>query len=103
MRAFALAAVLPTALAIWNEKVCGGNGGCVVWGSIQGNHPWTCPDGSRLTMPIYIGDVQNAGAANAGTATKEEFPKTCYNGKYPAEGEKLVVRTALFLILQKRL
>lgn len=95
MRAIILAAAVPTALAFWNEKLCNGNGGCISWGSGPSNHPWVCPDGSRLTMPIYIGDWRDAGAASVPAATQEEFPKTCYGGKYPAPGEKLMVREVL--------
>lgn len=95
MRAALLASLLPTVFAVWNSEVCGGNGGCVTWGNTQSDHPWRCPDGSALTMPVYIGNSRDAGRVGTPVATKEEFPKTCYGGKYPADGDKLLVSMAL--------
>lgn len=91
MRTVVLAAALPTALAFWNGNLCGGNGGCISWGAGPSNHPWVCPDDSRLTMPLYLGNWRDAGAADVPAATQDEFPKTCWDGKYPAPGEKLMV------------
>ncbi|XP_014552328.1 hypothetical protein COCVIDRAFT_110597 [Bipolaris victoriae FI3] len=93
MRAVVLAAALPTALAFWNGNLCGGNGGCISWGAGPSNHPWVCPDDSRLTMPLYLGNWRDAGAADVPAATQDEFPKTCWDGKYPAPGEKLMKTT----------
>lgn len=94
MRVALLASLLPTAFAIWNSDICDGNGGCVTWGVMQSTHPWRCPDGSALTMPLFIGDVRDAGKEGTAVATKEEFPKTCYKGNYPAAGDKLLVRVS---------
>ncbi|EUC42409.1 hypothetical protein COCMIDRAFT_28952 [Bipolaris oryzae ATCC 44560] len=94
MRVAILAVAIPGALAqIWSDQVCNGNGGCVTWGIGPGNHPWVCPDGSRLTIPIYTGDWRDAGRPNVPAAKPEDFPKTCYLGRYPAAGDKLMKTT----------
>lgn len=86
----ALAAFLPSTLAVWNSKICNGVGGCVGTGAIDLN-PFRCPDGTRLNLQETASNQIDLQAGGYEIATEQEFPTSCLAGLSPGQGNILVV------------
>jgi hypothetical protein len=90
MRFYILTAILPVAFASWNQELCNGVGGCIGVG-VSNENPFRCPDGSAITLPVFTNDLDEAGKPGATKITKEEFPKTCFEGNVPGANATFVV------------
>ncbi|PSN74863.1 hypothetical protein BS50DRAFT_567631 [Corynespora cassiicola Philippines] len=88
--AAAFAAVFTGATAQFNQKVCGGSGGCVqvTWFP---NAAYSCPDGSALTNQQVAQNLGDMNTGNYDIITKAEFPASCAGGRTPGPNDTLLV------------
>ena len=84
--AAAFAAVFTGATAQFNQKVCGGSGGCVqvTWFP---NAAYSCPDGSALTNQQVAQNLGDMNTGNYDIITKTEFPASCAGGRTPGPND----------------
>ena len=84
-----LASLLPSALAVWNPKICSGSGGCldITWWP---GTAFNCPDGTSLTAQKIAQETLSLETGNYDVIAAAEFPKTCLRNISVPEGASLV-------------
>lgn len=98
MRSFAtiVAVLASTALANWDQKLCGGVGGClqITYFPSNSDSPkdnFTCPSGASFTVQQFS-KIQLA-MMDGNYETTTDFPTSCYEGATPGADSALVKTT----------
>ncbi|KAH7396359.1 hypothetical protein BKA66DRAFT_606221 [Pyrenochaeta sp. MPI-SDFR-AT-0127] len=92
---FAVAALPALTLASWNQRICGGAGGCahISWGP---DDPSRCPDGTLLNVQQTASNSLSLGRGTYDIISKAEFPSSCLDGSTPQASDTLVVHYTQF-------
>lgn len=90
MRSFILIPFLSSAALAFNTRICGGAGGCVstTWAP---EHPFRCPDGTRLNSQQTASNSIDTGNGSYEIITKDKFPSSCLRDVKPANTDTLLV------------